>query len=243
MKKQLIDMLQRHLSAQEPHSNAEESQGEERETGLSRRALLRNLGITGGTIASAALLPRLVGAQPPSTPQADGNAAGNAAGGSGSGYNGSGDAAMGAHRMGANMPRTVGEVDHKANGFNPSDILTDFDYGKVSRLPNGQTLREWELVGQDKDIEVAPGVMFPAWTFNGRVPGPTLRATEGDRMRVHFRNESAMAHTIHFHGIHPYPMDGVPGAGPGPISPGGSFTYEFDAEPFGCHLYHCHTFP
>jgi FtsP/CotA-like multicopper oxidase with cupredoxin domain len=38
-------------------------------------------------------------------------------------------------------------------------------------------------------------------------------------------------------------MDGVPGAGPGVIETGESFTYEFEAEPFGLHLYHCHVFP
>src|SRR5262245_51094104 len=36
------------------------------------------------------------------------------------------------------LPGTVGEVDHERNGFNPTDTLTDFDYGKVSKLPNGQ---------------------------------------------------------------------------------------------------------
>ena len=49
---------------------------------------------------------------------------------------------------------------------------------------------------------------------------------------------------MHFHGFHPGDMDGVPGTGPGGlVEPGGTFTYEFDAEPFGLHLYHCHVFP
>ena len=51
----------------------------------------------------------------------------------------------------------VGEVDHNRNGFNPSDILTDFDYGKVSTLENGQTLREYDIYVINKDIEIAPG--------------------------------------------------------------------------------------
>jgi FtsP/CotA-like multicopper oxidase with cupredoxin domain len=140
-------------------------------------------------------------------------------------------------------PTTVGEVDHQQNGFNPTDLLTDFDYGQVSTLPNGQTLREYAFVAVDKTIEVAPGITYPAWTYNGRVPGPTIRCTEGDRVRIHFTNVSVHPHTIHFHGIHPFAMDGVPGAGPGLIEPGQSFTYEFDAEPFGLHLYHCHAFP
>lgn len=142
------------------------------------------------------------------------------------------------------LPGTVGEVDHAKNGFNPTDILTDFDYGETSTLPNGQTLREYEIVSFNKNIEVLPGIEFPAWTFNGRIPGPTIRATEGERIRIHFRNGSNHQHSIHFHGFHPGEMDGVPGTGPGGlVEPGGSFTYEFDAEPFGLHLYHCHVFP
>jgi FtsP/CotA-like multicopper oxidase with cupredoxin domain len=141
------------------------------------------------------------------------------------------------------MPDTVGEVDHERNGFNPTDILTDFDYGKISELESGQTLREYNFVSVDKLLEVVPGIKFPAWTYNGRIPGPTIRCTEGDRIRINFTNGSSHPHTIHFHGIHTAAMDGVPGAGPGLIQPGQSFIYEFDAEPFGLHLYHCHAFP
>jgi manganese oxidase len=130
-----------------------------------------------------------------------------------------------------------------SNRFDPHEILRDFDYGKTSRLPNGRTLREWELVAGDIEIEVAPGVKFPAWTYNNRIPGPTLRAREGDRIRVTFLNGSEHPHTIHWHGIHPAIADGVPGIGSGQIEPGGKAVYEFDAEPFGVHLYHCHVRP
>ncbi|GAB3812941.1 multicopper oxidase domain-containing protein [Kribbella italica] len=147
------------------------------------------------------------------------------------------------HGGGVNGPVFRGVVDHAANGFDPSEILRDFDYGKVSALPGGQVLREWEIVASDREIEVAPGVRFPAWTFNGRVPGPTLRCRAGDRLKVRFVNASAHPHTMHFHGIHPAEMDGVPGIGRGVIEPGGDFVYEFDAEPFGVHLYHCHVGP
>lgn len=146
-------------------------------------------------------------------------------------------------RMDHGSMTTVGEVDHERNGFDPSEILTDWDTGKVSILDSGQTLREYNIIGVDKEIEIAPGIFFPAWTFNGRIPGPTIRATEGDRLRVTFVNGSNHPHTMHFHGIHSARMDGVPGAGPGIIEPGASFTYEFDAKPFGCHLYHCHSSP
>jgi FtsP/CotA-like multicopper oxidase with cupredoxin domain len=138
-----------------------------------------------------------------------------------------------------NMPGTNGDVNHAANGFNPSKILTAFDHGRTSKLPNGRTLREFRVMTSVQSLEVLPGVKYEAWTYNGRVPGPTFRATEGDRLRFHFANGTGHPHTMHFHGIHPGSMDGVFE----PVPPGGTFVYEFDAEPFGLHLYHCHIFP
>jgi FtsP/CotA-like multicopper oxidase with cupredoxin domain len=132
---------------------------------------------------------------------------------------------------------TVGQLAR--GSFDPSAFLTHFDGGRVSRLPSGQRLREYELVSEDREIEVAPGVFYPAWTYNGQVPGPTIRCTEGDRIRVRFTNRGSHSHSVHFHGIHPANMDGAFE----PVHPGRSYVYEFDAEPFGLHLYHCHTVP
>ena len=100
-------------------------------------------------------------------------------------------------------------------------------------------VREYMITAIDKEIEIAPGVFFPAWTYNGTVPGPVLRATEGDVLRVHFMNAGSHPHTIHFHGIHPTNMDGVFEI----VPPGGDFTYEFEAKPYGMQLYHCHATP
>lgn len=136
---------------------------------------------------------------------------------------------------------TVGDVDSVRNGFDPLKILTDWDTGTVSRLPDGRTLRTFEVTAEDKEIEIAPGIMFPAWTYSGRVPGPSLRAIEGELLRIVFKNYGSHPHSMHFHGIHSARMDGVPGAGL--INPGEEFVYEFDAKPFGCHLYHCHALP
>ena len=136
---------------------------------------------------------------------------------------------------------TVGRVDHARNRFDPTAMLTDWDTGTTSLLPDGRTLRTFEVTAIDREIEIAPGIMFPAWTYNDRVPGPALRATEGERLRIVFRNYGGHPHSMHFHGIHSARMDGVPGAGL--IGPGEEFIYEFDARPFGCHLYHCHALP
>ena len=135
------------------------------------------------------------------------------------------------------------EVDHAKNRFDPHALLRDFDYGTTRRLASGRVVREWELVATEQEIEIAPGVMFAAWSYNGRVPGPTLRAREGELLRIRFVNASRHPHTIHFHGIHPSAMDGVPGQGAGQIAPGDATVSEFDAQPAGLHLYHCHVRP
>lgn len=138
-------------------------------------------------------------------------------------------------------------VNPTVNGFDPSRLVRDFDWGTTRRLPGGTVLREWSLVAFDKEIEVAPGMTYSAWTYNGRIPGPTLRCRQGERLRIRFTNAGSHPHTIHFHGVHPAAFDGVPGIGEdvggGLIGPGERFDYEFDAEPFGLHHYHCHTTP
>jgi FtsP/CotA-like multicopper oxidase with cupredoxin domain len=113
-------------------------------------------------------------------------------------------------------------------------------YRETAR-PDGTMLREYEIFAVDKEIEIAPGLFFPAWTYNGQVPGPTIRATEGDRVRVTFQNAGSHPHTMHFHGWHPPEMDGALHGQE--VQPGKSFIYEFNADPFGLHLYHCHTVP
>jgi FtsP/CotA-like multicopper oxidase with cupredoxin domain len=142
-----------------------------------------------------------------------------------------------AHRASGHVG-AMGRVNPRVNGFDPHEILRDFDEG---RLVGG--VREWEIVAHEREIEVAPGVKYLAWTYNNRVPGPTLRAREGERLRVKFVNGSTHPHTMHFHGIHRHVMDGVPGIGAGNIAPGERTVYEFDATPFGLHLYHCHSTP
>ncbi|MBB3458111.1 FtsP/CotA-like multicopper oxidase with cupredoxin domain [Rhizobium sp. BK313] len=152
----------------------------------------------------------------------------------------SGDVAP-AHESAHGAMITVGTVDNIRNGFDPTSMLTDWYTGELSDLPDGRKLRSFEITVEEKEIEIAPGVMFPAWTYNGRVPGPALRVTEGERLKIKLVNNGSHPHSLHFHGIHAARMDGVPGAGV--VGPGEEFVYEFDARPFGCHLYHCHSLP
>jgi hypothetical protein len=85
--------------------------------------------------------------------------------------------------------------------FDPMEYLREFNYGKVSKLPDGTTLREFTIIAEDdKVMEISPGVFYNVWTFNGTVPGPTIRATEGDLVRIEFINNGSKEHTMHFHG-------------------------------------------
>src|SRR5438093_11639481 len=151
---------------------------------VSRRTILRG-GLAAGATAAGALLSGCVGPSlGPSGPAMSGVPLGH--------QHHTGDVPLaGAHGMHKTpVDGGVAEKLAKLEGFDPMAFLTAFDYGEVSKLPDGRTLREYEIVSQNQELEIAPGVVFPAWAFNGQVPGPTLRATEGDVLRIHFTNGS-----------------------------------------------------
>jgi FtsP/CotA-like multicopper oxidase with cupredoxin domain len=80
-----------------------------------------------------------------------------------------------------------------------------------------------------------------AWTYNGTVPGPELRVTEGDRVRVTLINRLPAATSIHWHGLRlPNAEDGVAGVTQDAVAPGGTFTYEFVVQDPGTYWYHSH---
>src|SRR4030095_2504728 len=159
-------------------------------------------------------------------------------------------ASHGAMSHAAHVMGPVGRVSTEAfnrttytRAWNFSDRPEDqrARYYRETPRRDGTLLREYQIVAVDREIEIAPGVYFPAWTFNGQVPGPTLRATQGDRVRIHFVNQGSHPHSMPFHGWHPPEMDGsLPEQ---QVQPGDRFVYEFDADPFGLHLYHCHAVP
>src|ERR671932_139726 len=122
-------------------------------------------------------------------------------------------------------------------GISPMAMLRNFDYGTL-KTENGRSIREFRIVAGTSTVQLNSAVSFVTWNFNGRVPGPTLRAKEGDRVRIIFLNNGGHSHSMHFHGIHPAEADGVK-----PVRHGAATIYEFDAEPYGVHLYHCHTAP
>jgi FtsP/CotA-like multicopper oxidase with cupredoxin domain len=107
------------------------------------------------------------------------------------------------------------------------------------RVENG--IKIFELTCKTTTWEVTSGQKPDAWAYNGQVPGPELRVTEGDTVRVIVKNELPESTSVHFHGvILPNNMDGVPFITQPPIKPGQSFTYEFVARNPGSHMYHSH---
>lgn len=156
-----------------------------------------------------------------------------------------------------NKSLTVSEYDKLKNCTTETDkrptsieYLTFFNCGHIVSNHNNsesQTTREFTLiVSENSSIPIASnGLIFsPAWTFNGTIPGPTMRVTEGDIVKIKVINpsESNHTHSMHMHSIHPGDMDGVEGPS-GFIEPGQNFTYIFKAGPYGVYPYHCHVTP
>ncbi|MEB3268506.1 MAG: multicopper oxidase domain-containing protein [Leptolyngbya sp.] len=122
-------------------------------------------------------------------------------------------------------------------GYDPYALVRDFDYGRLIH-EQGRPIREFEVTARSVPLQLNQAITYVSWNLNGRVPGPTLRARAGERLRIRFHNADGHSHSLHFHGRHSAAMDGVE-----PIRHGDTMVYEFDAEPFGLHPYHCHIAP
>jgi FtsP/CotA-like multicopper oxidase with cupredoxin domain len=104
------------------------------------------------------------------------------------------------------------------------------------------TIVEIDLVAKLADVEVAPGKVVHAWTYNGGIPGPLVRTKVGDRLIVHFKNELEQPTTVHWHGVRvPIEMDGVPEISQPEVKTGESFTYDFVVRDAGLYWYHPHV--
>ncbi len=101
--------------------------------------------------------------------------------------------------------------------------------------------KQFELTAKVVSWEVSPGKRVQAWTYNGTVPGPTLRVGVGDKVSVVLHNQLPESTVVHFHGIElPNAMDGVPGITQDPVRPGSDFTYSFVAKSPAVGMYHSH---
>lgn len=123
-----------------------------------------------------------------------------------------------------------------------TSALAVLGFARHATGDDGRTVREYRLVAAPVEIEVAPGQLWRTWAYNGQVPGPTIRATQGERLRIVLENRLEAPTTIHWHGVPlPNAMDGLPGLTQDPVAPGDAFVYEFDANVPGTYFYHSHV--
>jgi manganese oxidase len=106
-------------------------------------------------------------------------------------------------------------------------------------LSNGT--KEFDLTAKIGKWEVEPGRIVDAWTYNGIVPGPTVKVDVGDNVRLVVHNELPMGTDVHVHGVDlPNNMDGVSPITQPLIGPGGTFVYEFKVTKPAVAMYHAH---
>lgn len=114
----------------------------------------------------------------------------------------------------------------------------------IKRLPYTLTeegVKVFELTAEHIMWDYGNGEIIESWGYNGQLPGPEIRVTEGDTVRINFTNNLPVPTTVHWHGLDvPNAMDGVPGYTQDPVLPGETFVYEFDAHPAGTRMYHTH---
>lgn len=121
------------------------------------------------------------------------------------------------------------------------EIATAADALRVETGTLRGNTRTFELEPEPVRWEYREGQRVAAWAYNRSVPGPTLRAREGERVRVIVRNLLPVATTVHWHGVDvPWRQDGIPGVSQHAIEPGDSHTYDFTATPAGTRWYHTH---
>jgi manganese oxidase len=140
---------------------------------------------------------------------------------------------------------TLGAAGIAAAGSPGSDAPVDRAalervLAKADIAPTGET-RRFELTVQPVEWGLTAGVTAAALTFNGTVPGPTIRVTEGDLVEIEVTNASDEPTSVHWHGLHvPNDQDGVAGVTQPPIAPGETFAYRFLAPHAGTFMYHAH---
>ncbi|MBV1774335.1 copper oxidase [Burkholderiaceae bacterium DAT-1] len=147
----------------------------------------------------------------------------------------------------AALPEPV--IETSASTRPPLHPSTGRPYNPVVTL-NGWTLpwrmnkgvKEFHLVAEPVNRELAPGMIAHLWGYNGQSPGPTIEVVEGDQVRIFVTNRLPERTSMHWHGQRlPNGMDGVSGLTQPAIQPGKTFVYEFVAKRPGTFMYHPHA--
>ena len=113
---------------------------------------------------------------------------------------------------------------------NPADIPSSVERNTSEEV--NVEIEAKEVIG-----EMAPGIFFNYWTYNGQVPGPFIRARVGDKINLTLKNHPS---SLHNHSIDLHAVNG-PGGGATVtmVEPGQSKTFSFKALNPGLYVYHC----
>ena len=150
-----------------------------------------------------------------------------------------------------------GEMDHSGHATMSPQEMLDADAARTALFPaktkgiGGKPLKPtieadgtkvFELTADEIKWEIEPGVFKQGMAYNGQIPGPTINADLGDKVKIVLENELDREPTVlHLHGMTlPNDMDGVPALTQDAVLPGESFTYEFTVRNTGSNMYHSH---
>ncbi len=137
--------------------------------------------------------------------------------------------------------RDMAAVDPRKIGYR-APVAARGDQPLTPRMENG--VKVFDLEASVIQWNILPYEPVGAYAINRQVPGPRIRITEGDHIRLHVTNRLPESTTIHWHGlILPNAMDGPANITQKPIAPGESYTYEFVARQAGTFFYHSHDHP
>jgi len=143
---------------------------------------------------------------------------------------------------GASQAAGNGQPDAPAPpAFDFNDTSTAERFDPTAPAPSTDpagTVHEVTFEATEELVEIAPGVEQLMWTFNGTVPGPTLRGKVGDVFEVTLVNKGTYGHSIDFHASKVAWNDEMR-----TIGPGESLVYRFEAKHAGIFMYHCGTAP
>ncbi len=138
----------------------------------------------------------------------------------------------------ADSMRDMAAIDPRLTAFK-ADAASQGGKALEPRLENG--VKVFDLEASVIRWSILPGETVEAYAYNNQVPGPTLRVTEGDRVRINVTNKLPESTTVHWHGlILPNEMDGPAEITQEPIQPGKTFSYEYTVGQHGTYFYHTH---
>jgi FtsP/CotA-like multicopper oxidase with cupredoxin domain len=134
---------------------------------------------------------------------------------------------------------SLSKVDHRIAPERTVPVVTT-DVGDLPYEMDGN-VKVFRLTAHVFQRQIAPDKTIDVWGFNGSAPGPTIQVTQGDTIRVYFKNELPEPSSIHWHGFEDLiGNDGMPGISQEPVMPGETFVYNFNIRQEGTFFYHSH---